>query len=86
LGTTPPVTVTGVPTVVAVPVQVDPVKTSYVTVPPALKLLVRVEESKTEPPTVIAVADRVVAMVGLALLTVRGSQGDVAPLLLASPL
>jgi hypothetical protein len=56
-----------------------------VTVPPALKLPVRAEESVTELPTVIVVADSVVAIVGLALFTVRGSQGLVAALLLASP-
>jgi hypothetical protein len=57
-----------------------------VTVPPALKLPVRAEESVTLVPTVIEVDERVVAIVGLALFTVRGSQSEVAPLLLASPL
>jgi len=85
-GTTPPVTVTGVPTVTAVPAQVEPVKNSYVTVPLELKLHVRAAESVTEPPTVIVVLESVVAIVGLALLTVRGSHRLVAPLLLASPL
>lgn len=42
--------------------------------------------SVTEDPTVIAVCGVVeVAMIGLVLLTVRGSQALVAPLLLASP-
>ena len=44
----------------------------------------RVAESVTEPPTVIVVAERVVES-DLCPATVRGSQGDVAPLLLASP-
>jgi len=56
-----------------------------VTVPPAWKKLTIVEESVTDMPTVIVVADRVVVIVGLALLTVRRSQADVAALLLASP-
>jgi len=33
----------------------------------------------------MAEADRVVAMVGLAFWTVRGSQGEVAPMLFGSP-
>jgi len=55
-------------------------------VPPTLNPPVRVEESVTEPPAAIAVAERVVAMLGLALVTVRGSQALVAGALLASPL
>jgi len=45
-----------------------------------------VEESLTEPPTVVVPEERLLAIVGLALFTVKGSQGDVAPLLFASPL
>jgi hypothetical protein len=60
-------------------------KTLYVTVPPAWKKLARVEESLTDPPTVVVVEERRVVIVGLALLTVRGSQALVAPLLFASP-
>ena len=44
------------------------------------------DESVAELPTVMAVAERLVAIVGLALLTVIGSHGDDAPLLFASPL
>lgn len=89
-GTTPPVTVTGLPTTVAVPVHVEPVKKLYVTVPPAWKPPVMVAVSNTEPPTVICVTERLVVMVGATLLTVRVS--PVAPqvvataLLLPSPL
>jgi hypothetical protein len=57
-----------------------------VAVPLAWKLLMRVAESDTEPPTVMVVADSVLDRVGLALLTVRGSQGLVAALLTESPL
>jgi len=57
----------------------------YVTVPPALKLLVRVAESDTPVPTMGAVEAKVVEIVGLALLTVKGSQGLITPLLLESP-
>jgi hypothetical protein len=45
-----------------------------------------VAKSDTEPPTVIGFAERAVVTAGLALLTVRGSQGLVIALLLASPL
>jgi hypothetical protein len=79
------VTVTGEPTVVAVPVQLELAKNWYVTVPPTWNPPVRVAESVAEPPTVIVVADSVVVIVGLALLTVSGSQAEVAWLLLASP-
>jgi hypothetical protein len=44
-----------------------------------------VDESLTDAPTVIEVAESEVVMVGLALMTVRGSQGDVAGLLPESP-
>ena len=54
--------------------------------PPALKPPVRVEESLAVVPTTMLVEDTVVAIVGLALVTVRGSHGLVAPLLFASPL
>jgi len=75
-GTIPFVTVTGVPTVVAVPAQVPSEKNSYVTVPPALLVApVRVAESVTEPPAVIVIADRVVAMVGLSFETAREKAG-----------
>jgi hypothetical protein len=57
-----------------------------VTVPPAWKKLAIVEESVTDAPTVIVVADSVVVIVGLAFWTVRGSHAEVAALLLASPL
>jgi hypothetical protein len=54
----------------------DPVKNSYVTVPPALLVApVRVAESVTEPPAVIVAADRAVAMVGLSFETVREKAG-----------
>jgi hypothetical protein len=86
LGITPPVTVTGEPTTVPVPPQVEPEKKLYVTVPPAWNELVSVAESATDPPTVIGLIRREVAMVGLALLTANGSQALVAPPLLASPL
>jgi hypothetical protein len=69
-GTTPPVTVTGEPTVVAVPAQVAPEKNSYVTVPPAWNPPVRVTESVTEPPALMVVAERVVVIVGLNFETV----------------
>jgi len=48
-----------------------------VTVPPAWKTLARVEESATDPPTEIAVADKVVAMVGVAFpLTVISTKPE----------
>ena len=59
--------------------------TVYVTVPPALNPLVRVEESVTVVPTTGLVEERDVAIVGLALCTVNGSQALVAALLFASP-
>jgi hypothetical protein len=86
LGTTPFDTATGEPTTVPDPLQVEPEKKLYVTVPPAWKLLVRVAEAVTEPPTCITFGERTVAIVGLALLTVRGAQALVAGLLFASPL
>lgn len=62
---------TGVPTVVAVPEQVEPEKNWYVTVPPALLVApVRVAESVTDAPAVMDVDESVVEMVGLALVTV----------------
>jgi hypothetical protein len=85
-GTTPFVTVTGEPTTVPVPLHVEPTKKLYVTVPPAWKLPVRVAEAVTEPPACIAFGERTVAIEGLALLTVKGSQRLVAPLLFESPL
>jgi len=84
-GTTPFVTVT-VETTVAVPAHVPPVNWLYVTGPPAWKKLAIVDESVTDVPTVTVVAERVVVIVGLALLTVRGSQALVAALLFTSPL
>ena len=83
-GTTPLVTVT-VETTVAVPAHVAPLNLLYVTVPPDWKKLAIVEESVTDVPTVIVVADRVVVIVGLALLTVNGSHVEVAALLFTSP-
>jgi len=84
LGTTPFSTVT-TEAIVKGAVQ-DPFGyTSYWTVPPAWKKLLRVAESVTEVPTTGVVVERVVAIVGLALLTVRGSQGDVAGLFPVSP-
>jgi hypothetical protein len=65
LGTIPLVTVTA-ETTVAVPAHVPPLNLLYVTVPPAWKKLAIVEESVTEAPTVIVVADRVDVIVGLA--------------------
>lgn len=57
---------------VAGPVQVEPVKSWYVTVPPAVRVSapIRVAESVTEPPTVINDAESVVEMERLALTTV----------------
>src|SRR2546425_12994582 len=68
-------------------VQSPFVKRLYVTVPPAVAVVpVRVAESDTEPPTVMLVAERVVAIVTPPTwLTCRGSHGLVAPLLFASP-
>src|SRR5712692_1086380 len=69
------------------PEHVPVAKTLYVTVPPALlEAPVRVAESNTEPPTVIVVADRLVAIVGPFRVTVRGSHALVAALLFISPL
>jgi len=56
-----------------------------VTVPPAWKKLAIVDESVTDAPTVIELADNKVVMVGLALVTVRGSQADDAGLFPESP-
>ena len=69
LGTEPRVRAIGEPTVVGVPEQVDPVKYSYVTVPPALKPLVKLVESVTEPPTTIEDEERLAVIVGVALPT-----------------
>jgi hypothetical protein len=86
LGTMPFTTVT-VETTVAVPAQVPPLNLLYVTVPPAWKKLAIVEESVTDEPAVIVVAESVVVIVGLALLTVNTSQVWLrAGLLLPSPL
>jgi len=58
-----------------------------VTVPPAVPdASVSTAESYTELPTVIVVADRLVAMLGPFRVTVSGSQRLVAPLLFVSPL
>jgi hypothetical protein len=54
-------------------------------VPPAWKKVAKLEESVTDVPTVIVVADKEVVIVGLALLTVRGSQALGTGLLFASP-
>ena len=63
---------TGDPTTVAVPAQVEPVKNWYETVPLAVRrsVPVRVAESMTESPAVIVEVESVVEMVGLALVTV----------------
>ena len=53
--------------------------------PVAWNPLVRVDESLAVVPTVMLVDETVVVMVGVALLTVSGSQRLVAGLLLASP-
>ncbi len=84
-GTTPFVTVTAV-IVVLVPMQVPVVNSKYVTEPLAWKLPVSVAESVTDWPTVIVVGESVVAIVGLALFTAKGSHVLVVPALLASPL
>jgi hypothetical protein len=57
-----------------------------VTIPPAWKLDDKVAASVMELPTGIELADSVVVMVGLAILTVKGSQTLVAAPLFASPL
>ena len=82
----PPLATFTVDTTLAVPPQVPPLNQLYVTVPPDWKPPVIAAESDTEPPTVIGFAERVVLIVGLALLTVSGSQGLVMALLFASPL
>ncbi len=51
-----------------------------------MQLVVREEESLTDPPTVVEVADSVVVSLGGAGLTVSGSHGLVAATLLGSPL
>ena len=79
-------TVTGAPTMVPVPPQVDPEKKLYVTVPLAWNPPVSVAESVTDPPTVMGFVDSVVDIVGLAWLTARGSHALDAGLLFASPL
>jgi len=56
-----------------------------VTIPPAWKKLDRVAESVTVWPTLAEFDDRLVAMLVLALLTVRGSHDEVAALLFTSP-
>src|SRR3989442_14412642 len=62
-------------------------KRLYVTVPPApLVAPVSIAESNTEPPTVIVVEDREVAIATPFGLTVSGSQGLLARLLFVSPL
>ena len=54
------------------PVQLEPVKYSYVTVPLAVKrsVLVRVAVSVTDPPVVTVEAESVVSMDGFSLVTV----------------
>jgi len=81
-----------VPTTVPEVVQAVSLKMVYVTVPPAWNPLDIVAVSWTEVPTAMEVTAApveslmTVPIVGLALLTVRGSQLLVAALLLASPL
>ena len=60
-------------------------KRPYVTVPDALKPFVRTAESVTTVPTLLVVDERLVAMLGEVLSTVRGSQPLVVALLLESP-
>ena len=83
-GTVPAVTVT---TEIILPGEVQAllVKMLYVTVPVALKLPERAEESETFFPTIGVVDERVVARVGFAILTVSGSHSEVAALLFESP-
>ena len=70
-GTIPFVTVTGVPTGVAVPLQDEPEKNWYVTVPPAvINALESVAESVTDPPGLIELDDREVVNDGVAMVTV----------------
>src|SRR2546428_12708987 len=85
LGTTAFVTVT-VDTTEGDPEHVPLVKRLYETVPLAWKLLVIVDESETELPTIMTFCERLVLIAGLALFTVRGSQRLVDALLLESPL
>ena len=84
LGTILLVTVT-VETIVPVPVHPPLVNTLYVAEPPAWNPPDSVAESVTELPRVIAVDERLVAMVGLALLTTCVSVALVLPLKVASP-
>ena len=69
-----------------VPEHAFPPKKLYETVPPDWKVLVRVAESETEPPTVTLAGDRLVVIIGLALLTTRDLHTLVIGLLFASPL
>lgn len=85
LGITPLITGT-VETTAGVPTQLAPANSSYLTVPPAWKEPASTAESETDEPTVIVVAERLVVILGFALLTTSGSHGDVAPELLVSPL
>jgi len=55
-------------------------------VPAASKPPVKVAESYTELPAVMALEERVVEIVGVTFETVKGSQPLVAGLLLVSPL
>jgi hypothetical protein len=71
---------------VAVPLQVEPEKKLYATVPPAWKLFIIVAEAEAELPTTMVACDRVMLTDGFALFTVRDWQGLVVALLLASPL
>jgi hypothetical protein len=70
---------------VRAPLQEKPVKRVYLTVPPAWNPPVIVAESETGDPIGLTVADRLVLIVGLALLTVRDAQELIIGLLLASP-
>jgi hypothetical protein len=85
LGTTPPVTVTGEPTVVGAPEQVFPEKYSYVTVPPALKTPAKVAESVTDCPTDTIVWESVVETEGIGSVTVSTSHALTAAASLQSP-
>jgi hypothetical protein len=67
-----------VDTTVGVPVQSGDENMLYVTVPPAWKPPVNMEELEAEPPLVMGFAERVVEIVSVALLIKSGLHGLVA--------
>lgn len=90
LGTTPPVTVT-IETAVPEALQILPLKTEYVTVPPAWKLPVRVAESETVFPMVMELEESRVDRAGPALLTAtftltEWKRGPLVPVIVATKL